>query len=312
MNATFRQLRLFLALADTGSVTSAARVMHVTQPTASMQLKELSNSIGLPLFEVISKTVHLTPVGIELAKTARLMTSEWESFEQLVANMRGLRTGSLKIAVVSTAKYFIPKLLGSFCHKYPDVDLALEVLNRDGVIRRLEQNMDDMYIMSMPPSNIEINDEIFMPNPLVMIAEKNHSLANVPSISIDDLKTERFILREMGSGTRMAANLHFKKNKFQPNIRLELGSNEAIKKAVAGGLGIGVMSMHALDEYYIQNELSILDVKDFPLHSNWHIVTARGKKLSPIAQVFHDHLISEDKESWEASIGRAKTRQQLR
>lgn len=295
MNATFRQLKLFIALADTGSVTGAARAMHVTQPTASMQLKELSNSIGFPLFEVISKNVYLTPVGKELARTARLMTSEWESFEQLVGNMRGLHYGSLKIAVVSTAKYFIPKLLGSFCHQYPEIDIALEVLNRDGVIRRLEQNMDDMYIMSMPPSNIEIVDEIFMPNPLVMIAQKNHALANVPSISLEDLKKERFILREIGSGTRMATNLHFKKNKFQPNIRLELGSNEAIKKAVAGGLGIGVMSMHALDESYIQNELSILDIKDFPIHSNWHIVTAKGKKLSPLAQVFHDHLLNEHK-----------------
>lgn len=295
MNATFRQLKLFIALADTGSVTGAARVMHVTQPTASMQLRELSNSIGLPLFEVISKNVHLTPVGNELAKTARLMTSEWESFEQLVANMRGLHKGSLKIAVVSTAKYFIPKLLGSFCHQYPEIDIALEVLNRDGVIRRLEQNMDDMYIMSMPPSNIEVDDEVFMANPLVMIAEKNHFLASASSINLEDLKTERFILREIGSGTRMATNLHFKKNKFQPNIRMELGSNEAIKKAVAGGLGIGVMSMHALDESYIQNELSILDIKDFPIHSSWHIVTAKGKKLSPIAKVFHDHLIYEHK-----------------
>lgn len=298
MHATFRQLKLFLALADTGSVTGAARVMHVTQPTASMQLKELSNSVGLPLFEVISKTVHLTPVGIELAKTARLMTAEWESFEQQVANVRGLKRGSLKIAVVSTAKYFIPKLLGSFCHEYPDIDIALEVLNRDGVIRRLEQNMDDMYIMSMPPSDIEIEDEIFMPNPLVVIADKHHALSKANSIDLQKLQTERFIMRELGSGTRMAANLHFRKNRFQPNIRLELGSNEAIKKAVAGGLGLGVMSMHALDDYYLQNELSILDVQDFPIHSSWHIVTVKGKKLSPIARIFHDHLIAEDKNSW--------------
>lgn len=298
MNATFRQLKLFLALADSGSVTSAARRMHVTQPTASMQLKDLSNAIGLPLFEVISKTVHLTPVGIDLANTARLMTAEWASFEQRVANLKGYQQGSLKIAVVSTAKYFIPQLLGSFCNRYPHIDIALEVLDRDGVIRRLERNLDDMYIMSIPPSNIEIEDEIFMPNPLVMIAAKQHLLADVAAINLADLSTQRFILREIGSGTRMAINLHFKKNKFQPHIRLELGSNEAIKKAVAGGLGIGIMSMHALDQFNLQNELSILDVKDFPIDSNWHIVTAKRKKLSPIAQVFHDHLIAEDKQSW--------------
>lgn len=158
--------------------------------------------------------------------------------------------------------------------------------------------MDDMYIMSMPPSDIEVEDEIFMPNPLVVIADKHHALSQATSIDLQALQTERFIMRELGSGTRMAANLHFRKNRFQPNIRLELGSNEAIKKAVAGGLGLGVMSMHALDDYYLQNELSILDVQDFPIHSSWHIVTAKGKKLSPIARIFHDHLIAEDKNSW--------------
>lgn len=293
MNATFRQLRLFLALADTGSVTAAARLTHVTQPTASMQLKELSIAVGMPLFEVVAKKVYLTAVGDELAKTARVMSAEWESFEQHVTALKGVTKGRLKVAVVSTAKYFVPRLLGSFCEKYPQIDIALEILNRDAVIERLERNLDDMYIMSRPPLNIEIDDEIFMPNPLFIIASKHHPLSAQKNIALQTLKNERFILRELGSGTRMAADLQFKAMSFNPIIRLELGSNEAIKEAVASGLGLAVVSIHAIHSYSDQTQISILNVEGFPIHTDWHIVTSKGKKLSPIAKIFHDHLLSE-------------------
>lgn len=295
MNVSFKQLKLFLALAETGSVTGAARVMHITQPTASMQLKDLSTAIGLPLFEIIAKKVYLTGIGNELAETSRRMTVEWEAFEQHVSSIKGYTKGSLKIAVVSTAKYFIPKILGSFCEKYPEIDISLEVLNRDGIIKRLEQNMDDIYIMSMPPLNIEIEDEIFMPNPLVIIAAKNHPLSNQKNLDLHQLKNERFILRELGSGTRMASTIQFKKKKFVPNIRLELGSNESIKQAVAAGLGIGLVSIHALNDYQGFDDIAILNIEDFPIHSNWHIVRSVGKKLTPIAKIFHDHLLEQAK-----------------
>ena len=139
MNVTFRQLRLFLALAETGSVSGAAKVLHVTQPTASMQLKEISQAVGLPLYEVIGKKVHLTDVGQELAATARAISATWESFEQGVDAVKGLSRGKLRIAVVSTAKYFVPRLLGRFCESHPHIDISLEVLNRDGVVQRLRE-----------------------------------------------------------------------------------------------------------------------------------------------------------------------------
>lgn len=295
MNVTFRQLKLFNALAETRSVTAAARMMHITQPTASMQLKELASTVGMPLFEIIAKKIYLTALGNELAATARRISNEWEFFEQHVSGINGLTKGNLKIAVVSTAKYFIPKMLGSFCEKHPDIDIALEILNRDGVIKRLEQNMDDMYIMSMPPLNIEIEDEVFMPNPLVIIAAKHHPLSDRKSIELNELKSERFILRELGSGTRTASAIQFKKKNFKPDIRLELGSNESIKQSVAAGLGLGLISMHALNDYPYLEDICILNISDFPIHSSWHIVTSTGKKLSPIAKIFHDHLLNEAK-----------------
>ena len=293
MNATFRQIRLFQALADTGSVSAAARAMHVTQPTASMQLKEVSQAIGLPLYEVIGKKVHLTEVGQELAATARSMVFEWESFQQRVDAIKGLSRGKLRVAVVSTAKYFMPKMIGSFCKKYPAIDVALEILNRDGVVQRLRNNLDDLYIMSMPPTEMNLHDELLMPNPIVVIAPISHALADRKRISLADLKSHRFILREPGSGTRMADDQFFRKKKFKPNIRLELGSNEAVKESVAGGLGLGVISRHALHGMDKENGVSVIDVVGFPLPSAWHMVNPSNQKLLPATLAFRKHMQQE-------------------
>ncbi len=291
MNITFRQLRLFLALADTGSVSRAARECHVTQPTASMQLKEVTDSVGAPLYEVISRRVHLTDAGRDLASTARSIADHWAAFEQRIDSTKGLTRGKLRVAVVSTAKYFVPRLLGTFCARYPEIDISLEVLNRDGVVQRLRDNQDDLYIMSMPPTDIALEDQVFMPNPLVVIAASAHPLAGRRKLALDDLSKLRFILRERGSGTRMAIDTYFKRLKFKPNLRLELGSNEAIKEAVAGDLGVSVVSSHALHGQAAEHGVSVLDVAGFPIESNWHVVRLKGKQLSPIAKVFQEHLL---------------------
>ena len=289
MNATFRQLRLFLALAEQGSITAAAEACHVTQPTVSMQLRELAEAVGLPLYEQIGKRLHLTAAGEALAQTARTMLDEWLSFEQTVAAMKGLEQGRLRVALVSTAKYFVPRLLGSFCAEHPNIEIALEVLNRDGVVARLRENRDDLYIMSTPPENLDLERHAFLPNPLVVIAPEGHRLAGQP-IDLKVLATERFILRERGSGTRLAYDAHFARQAFAPALRLELGSNEAIKQAVAGGLGLAVISRHALPSRPADDQLAILDVAGFPLQSNWFTLYPRGKRLSPVAAVFLEHL----------------------
>ncbi|WP_322469628.1 LysR family transcriptional regulator [Hydrogenophaga sp. SNF1] len=291
MNVSFRQLRLFLALHETGSVSGAARAMHVTQPTASMQLREIGEAVGLPLYEVIGRKVHLTPAGHDLARTARAMVREWDSFGQEVAATKGLARGRLKVSVVSTAKYFVPRLLGRFCHKHPAIDVALEVLNRDGVVQRMRENLDDLYIMSMPPADLAVEGEVFMANPLVVIAAARHPLARGQGLALRALAEQRFILRERGSGTRMASDRHFRAERFVPDVRMELGSNEAIKEAVAGGLGLGVVSQHALHGHSREHGVVVLDVQGFPIASQWSIVHLAGKRLSPIALAFRDHLL---------------------
>jgi DNA-binding transcriptional LysR family regulator len=290
MDITFRQLQLFRALVSTGSVSGAAREAGVTQPTASIHLRELTEAVGLPLYEVIGRTVHLTEAGQELAATARLMHGEWEAFEQKVAGLKGAERGRLRVAVVSTAKYFVPRLLGEFCTAHPGVDVALEVLNRDGVIDRLRQNLDDLYIMSRPPTDLALEDRVFLPNPLVLIGPKKHPLAKRRRLELRALAAERFLLREEGSGTRLAADAHFRSQRFSPKVRLVLGSNEAIKEAVAGGLGFAVVSTHAL-RHSPTPGVAVMDVAGFPIPSRWHLVYPSGRRLSPVAKIFEEHLI---------------------
>lgn len=293
MHITFRQLQLFAALAERGSVSAAAKDLHVTQPTASMQLKDMTERVGLPLYEVVGKKVYLTDVGKTLATTAREMTQTWDAFEQHVDAVKGLSRGRLRVAVVSTAKYFMPRLIGSFCKQHPAVDVSLEILNRDGVVDRLSHNRDDLYIMSMPPDDLDLSDEVFLPNPLVVIAATSDTLSRRSGLVLQDLSKRRFILREPGSGTRMATDQFFRKKKFRPDVRLELGSNEALKEAVAGGLGLGVVSRHALHGQDKEHGVRVLDVQGFPLPSVWHLVHPVHKKLSPLAVAFRSHLLRE-------------------
>jgi DNA-binding transcriptional LysR family regulator len=290
MNITFKQLRVFLALAEHGSVTAAAQASHVSQPTVSMQLKEMADSIGLPLYDVIGKKLYLTQAGEELAITARAIVGEWLDFGQRVDAMKGVSGGRLRIAVVSTAKYFIPRILGEFCKQYPDADVSLEIHNRDGVIQRLRDNRDDIYIMSMPPQDLDIQSQAFLPNHLVVIAPSNHALVEKKKVGLGALQRERFILREKGSGTRLACDAHFLKHSFRPVVRLELGSNEAIKQAVAGGLGLAVLSTHALGQHLVDDALVVLPTTHFPIHAHWFTVQPRGKRLSPIAHAFMGYL----------------------
>lgn len=290
MNITFRQLRIFLSVAELGSITAAARASHVTQPTVSMQLRELADAVGLPLYEVIGKRLFLTQAGEELATTARAMVGEWSDFGQRMDALRGLTRGRLRIAVVSTAQYFIPRILGRFCSRHPEVEIALEVLNRDGVVQRLRANQDDLYIMSMPPADMDIEKEVFLSNPLVVVAPASHPLAGQARIALARLAPERFILREQGSGTRLACDAHFAAHGFKPRVRLALGSNEAIKQSVAGGLGLAVLSTHSLGEPMGEESLVTLDVAGFPIQSRWYTVHPRGKRLSPTAQAFLQHL----------------------
>ncbi|MDY7005439.1 MAG: LysR family transcriptional regulator [Cyanobacteriota bacterium] len=290
IQATLHQLRVFQTVAHLGSFTKAAEELFITQPTVSAQVKQLGQAVGMPLFEQIGKQLYLTDVGRELLATCQEVFEQLDRFEMTVADIKGTKQGQLRLAVVTTAKYFVPRILGYFCQEYPGVDISLEVTNHQNITRRMLENQDDLYISSQPPEDIPLCSEALMDNPLVLVANKNHPLAGQRNIPIKRLNNEAFIMRESGSGTRQAVQKLFAKHKISVKVRLELGSNEAIKQAIAGGLGISVLSKHTLYCESAEWELTTLDVQNFPIKRQWYVSYLAGKQLSVVAQAFLEYL----------------------
>lgn len=289
-HATFRQLEVFEAIARLGSFTRASEELHLTQPTVSMQMKKLTEAVGLPLFEQVGRKIYLTEAGKELAITAREIMQSLERCDMSIAEMCGLKKGKLRLAVVSTAKYFVPRILGDFSRLHPGVEVALKVTNRQRVLERATDNLDDLYIFSMPEHHIELDARPFMQNELVVMAQPEHPLARQRNISMRRIAEEPFLMRELGSGTRRTVEDIFARHGVKPNIRMELGSNEAIKQAIIGGLGISVLSRYTLGAEGA-GEPVILDVEGFPIVNQWCIGHPVGKQLSVVAHAFLDYLI---------------------
>lgn len=290
IHATLHQLKVFEATARHGSFTRAAEELFLTQPTVSMQVKQLTKAIGLPLFEQVGKRLFLTDAGRELFSTCQDIFGKLEQLEMSIADLKGMKQGRLRLAVITTAKYFLPRLLGPFCQKYPGVDISLTVTNHERVIERLGNNQDDLYVMSQLPENLDIVAHPFLDNPLVVIGPKTHPLAKEKNISLKRLAEETFIMREPGSGTRRAFQKLLDDHDLSVRVRLELGSNEAIKQAIAGGLGLAVLSSHTIAHDSSMGELMAFDVEGFPIPRKWYVVHLSGKQLSVVASTFLDYL----------------------
>lgn len=289
-HTTLRQLEVFEAIARLGSFTKAADELHLTQPTVSMQIKKLSDAVGLALFEQMGKKLYLTDAGHALHHFSREIFDQFTRFEMVLADLKGLKKGRLRLGVITTAKYFIPRLLGAFCREYPGIDVSMKVSNRERILARLSKNEDDLYILGQPPEEIDAIAEPFMSNPLIVLAPADHPLAHVKNIPIKRLAEEPFLLREAGSGTRIAIEQMFEQHHVKIWIRMELGSNEAIKSAVIGGLGISVLSRHTLPKDITTDQLTLLDVEGFPIERQWYVAYPKGKQLSVVAKAFLDYL----------------------
>lgn len=289
-HSTLRQLEVFEAIARRGSFTRAAEELYLTQPTVSMQIKKLTDAVGLPLFEQVGKKVYLTEAGRALHAFTRELFDHFARFEMMLADMKGLKQGTLKLAVVTTAKYFAPRLLGPFCQQYPGIEVSLKVSNRERVLERLADNQDDLYILGQPPADLDVVAEPFLENPLVVLAPANHPLVGKKKIPLARLVEEPFLLRELGSGTRAATERFFAERGLKPKIRMELGSNEAIKQAIVGGLGVSVLSRHTLALDAPTGKLAILDVEGFPILRHWYVGYPSGKRLSVVVRTFLDYL----------------------
>ncbi|MDY6783057.1 MAG: LysR substrate-binding domain-containing protein [Cyanobacteriota bacterium] len=293
IQATLHQLKVFETAARHRSFTKAAEELYITQPTVSGQIKQLARSIGSPLFEQIGKQLYLTGVGQELFATCQEVFEKLNHFEMKAAALQGAKQGYLRLAVVTTAKYFIPRLLGSFCELYPAIEISLQVTNHETLAQRMVENKDDLYIMSQPPVELDLCSQPFLDNPLVVVARSDRPLARERNIPIQRLNNQPFIMRESGSWTRQTVQDLLAEHKISPQVRLELGSNEAIKQAIAGGLGISILSQHTLLPDYLMGELAVLDVQHFPIERRWYVSYLAGKQLSVIAEAFLRYLVEE-------------------
>jgi DNA-binding transcriptional LysR family regulator len=291
VNLTLRQLNIFEAVARHLSFTRASKELHLTQPAVSMQVKQLEDEVGLPLFEQVGKKVFLTDAGKEMQRYAASIQATLAEARQVFDEMRGLERGRLHISVASTANYFVPQLLASFCQRHPKVQVSLDVTNRHRLLDALAANETDLVIMGKPPGNMELVAESFMDNPLVAIAPPNHPLANNRNIPLKRLQEETFLVREKGSGTRSATERFFLEHGVALSSTMEMSSSEAIKQGVEAGLGFGLLSLHTLEMELALKRLVILDVRELPILRKWYIMYRSGKRLSAVAQSFKDFVL---------------------
>jgi DNA-binding transcriptional LysR family regulator len=292
-NVTFRQLRVFESVARLLSFSRAAEELHLTQPAVSMQVRQLEDSVGLALTEQIGKKIHLTAAGAEMALHARLISQQLAVAEEALAALKGLRSGRLVIGVVSTAKYFAPRLLATFRARHPGVELRLDVQNREEIVRRLHDNRIDIAIMGTPPLDFPTVSEAFAEHPLIIVGGIGHPLANRSRVELRELGDETFLIRELGSGTRTAMERFFAEHGFTCRSVMEMSSNETIKQAVMAGMGVAFLSAHTMGPELATGRLLRIDVVGTPVLRKWHVVRHRDKRLLPLAHEFDLFLRSE-------------------
>ena len=294
MNITLRQLKAFEAVARHLNYTRAAEELFLSQPAVSMQIKQLEENLGQPLFEKMGKKVYLTDAGSEALRYSQSVTNQLNEMEIVMQEMTGLQHGKLNLTVASTANYFVPTLLGAFKQLHQGVSVSIDVTNRKNLLKALAANTTDFAIMGQPPDGLELEAHAFLDNPLVVLATPDNSLVHQKNIPLKQLAEETFIERERGSGTRAAHERFFAKHGIQGfRETMEMNSNEAIKQAVQAGLGLGVLSIHTLEAELKLRRLAILDVAGFPIMRHWYIVHRHGKRFPAIARAFKDFVLSE-------------------
>lgn len=289
---TLRQLEILLAVHDANSISGAAKALHLTQPTVSIQLKKLADAIDAPLYQVSGKKLYFTSEGLELVKTAVEVLDSFSRLDMSLNDMRELKAGTLRLSVVTTSKYFIPHLLGPFCELYPAIDVQLNIGNRKETIDSMKQGIDDFYVFSHLPADAEMQSIKLLDNPLVAIAHTDHPLAQKGKVTLKQLCKEPFLTREPGSGTRYAIEEFLGSKGLAVNPKMTIESNEAIKHSVMSRLGISILSAHTLT-YGGESGLQRLAVEGFPIHSQWFFAWNKSKRQTVIASAFLEYVKSQ-------------------
>ncbi|MBN4080205.1 LysR family transcriptional regulator [Beggiatoa alba] len=291
-NLTLRQLEVFETVARKLSYTKAAKELHLSQPAVSMQISQLVENVGLPLFEQLGRKIYLTEAGQEMYHYCRTIAQQLEEAEEVFEQLKGLQTGRLEITVATTANAFATRMLAMFKKQHEGVTVSLDVTNRERLLRQLAENEKDIAIMGLPPEKADLLAESFADNPLVVVAAPDHPLAQGSVIPLYMLQDQTFVVREPGSGTRTAMQRFFDEHNISVTLSMEMNENEAIKQAVEAGMGLGVVSIHTIELELETKRLVILNVEDFPIIRHWYLVHRKDKRLSPVAQEFRKFVLS--------------------
>jgi DNA-binding transcriptional LysR family regulator len=293
MNFTLHQLRVFSVIVQNKSITKAAEELNMTQPAASIQLKNFQDQFDIPLTEVIGRRLHITHFGNEIYEIAETILNQVETIEYKTQAFKGLLSGKLRLSVVSTGNYVMPYFLNGFLKQHPHIDLVLDVSNKTNVIKDLEQNEVDFSLVTVSPKHLDLYEEPIMANKLHLVAASNNNL-DIKSVEDKSIFNRvPLIYREEGSGTRFTMQQFFAEEAITPKIKLELTTNEAIKQAVIADIGLSIVSLLSIKNELFQNELKIIPVKGLPLESQWKLIWLKKKNLSPVALAFLDYVRQE-------------------
>jgi DNA-binding transcriptional LysR family regulator len=293
MHLTLRQLQCFSAVARNLSFTRAAEELHLTQPAVSMQIRQLELQAGLPLTEQLGKRIHLTEAGEEIYRYARSILQQVEEMDDVLNELKGLAGGHLRIAAISSANYFAPRLLGTFHQRFENVAVSMDVTNQTRVLQQVVDNDVDMAIMGQPPDDTHLDAIAFMDNPLIIVASPNHRLAKRKRIALKELEKETFLTREAGSGTRGAMHRFFRQHKLKLTTGMEMGSLSSVKQGVQADLGLGLLPLGAVKVELMLGRLVELNFRELPIQRHWYVVLHKGKRLSAAAEAFKSLLIEE-------------------
>lgn len=286
MRMTLRQLQVFGAVCESRSYSRAAEEMALTQPAVSLQIRQLEELVGQPLFEYVGKKLYLTEPAEALKRASSDIFARLDSLDMQLTDLQGSLQGQLNLAVESSAKYFVPHLFAAFRRQHPDVSLQLSVANRAQVIKRLSDNRDDLVIMSLMPSEVALEFLPFLNNPIVAVAPPEHQLCQASRLSLQDLAAYPLLVREPGSGTRKACEEYFQQKRAHFAQTVQIASLDALREAVIAGLGVALLPRHAVTLELTHGLLRELPVDELPLYRSWCVAHARGKRLSPVAQAF--------------------------
>ncbi len=302
-NATLRQLKVFEAVARLLSFSRAAEELHLTQPAVSTQVKKLTDHAGLALFEQLGKKIHLTPAGVEMLHSSRVIIQQFKEVDEAMTQFKGVSGGKLNVAVISAGDYFFPRVLVEFASRHAGVTLNFGVCNREELLDQLLLNQTDLAIMVRPPQDMDTVNEAFAPHAYLIVAPPDHPLARKQRIPMSRMAKEPFVVREKGSDTWHSMEQGLGSHLVNLNIAMEIKSTETIKQAVIAGMGVSFLSSHTVSRELQLGSLVSLDVQGLPLMLNWYVVHRKNKRLPPVAQAFKNFLMTDGAALIEQTMG---------